>query len=237
MRTVLLITGGVFALAAGVHVLRYLLMLINRTTLLPPFLAIGSLLLGLLMSLAAIVAAGALSVVLTSWLIGRRADAFARHGVEDPRPKWALWAGCLLPVVHWFFAPLYVVELADAEGCRPRLRRPVILWVIAWVITVLICVLATVTSLRAHDAQSVANNTVTTIIAYLAGLALVVLLWQVVAVFVKRPVTRPQHRWVVVAEQDAEPPLAADADDHVVEAAPDADEVSAIESGDREPAA
>ena len=76
----LLVTAGVFALAAATHIVRYLLMLVNRTTLLPPFVAIGSLISGVLASLAAIVAVVATAVVLTSWLVGRRAAAFARHG-------------------------------------------------------------------------------------------------------------------------------------------------------------
>ena len=55
-----------------------------------------------------IVAVITTAVVLTSWLIGRAA-AFARHGQDDPRPGWALWLGCLVPVVNWF-ALLFVLN-------------------------------------------------------------------------------------------------------------------------------
>ncbi len=198
MQGVLLVTALVFALAAAAHMFRYLLMLINRTTLLPPFVAIGSLVTGAFASLAAIVAVGATAVVLTSWLIGRRAAAFDRHGQEDPRPAWVLWAGCLVPVVNWFFAPLFVLELAEAEGCRERQNRPILLWSISWVLTTLICGWATWTTFKAHEPQAVADNTVTVIVAYLAGLAVIVLLWRVVGGFVRRPVDRPLHRWVIV---------------------------------------
>ncbi len=198
MQGVLLVTALVFALAAAAHVVRYLLMLINRTTLLPPFVAIGSLVTGVFASLAAIVAVGATAVVLTSWLIGRRAAAFDRHGQKDPRPGWVLWAGCLIPVVNWFFAPLFVLELAEAEGCRERQNRPILLWSISWVLTTLICGWATWTTFKAHEPQAVADNTVTVIVAYLAGLAVIVLLWRVVGGFVRRPVDRPLHRWVIV---------------------------------------
>ena len=243
VQTVLLVTGAVFALAAAAHVLRYLLMLINRTTLLPPFAALGSLITGVLASLGAIVAVIAAAVVLTSWLIGRRATAFAQHGQDDPRPELVLWAGCLIPVVNWFYAPLFLLELAQAEGCRERQNRPIALWAIAWIVATLISAWATWTGLRATLPQAVADNTVTTIIAYLAGLAVIVLLWRVVDGFVRRPVDRPLHRWVIVpaaeagettAVDEAQPP---DADEFVIDDDVEAVRDAAEESRDREPVA
>lgn len=246
VRTALLVTAGVFALAAAAHVLRYLLMLINRSTLLPPFIAIGSLISGVLVSLAAIVAVITTAVVLTSWLIGRRAAAFARHGQDDPRPAWALWLGCLVPVVNWFFAPLFVLELAQAEGCRQRQNRPIALWAVAWIASTLISTWATWTSLRAYEPQAIADQTVTTIIAYLAGLAVIVLLWRVIDGFIRRPVVeRSLHRWVIVpvestddAGPGAESALAAEPAEWVDEADDvirDTEESTA--SRDREPVA
>lgn len=189
-----------FALAAAAHILRYLLLLINRTTLLPPFIAVGSLLSGIFVSLAAIVAVVAAALVLTSWLIGRRAAAFARHGQDDPRPERALWLGCLVPLVNWFYAPLFVLELAHAEGCRDRQSRPIALWSVAWIVATLLAAWATWTGLRAQEPQAVADNTVTVILAYLAGLVVIVLLWRVLDGFVRRPVDRPLHRWTIVPD-------------------------------------
>jgi hypothetical protein len=226
-RAVLIGTGIVFALAAGVHIVRYLLLLINRTTLLPPFVAIGSLLSGVLISLTAIVAVIATGVALTSWLIARRAAAFGAHGQDDPRPQWALWAGCLTPGVNLVWAPVFVLELANAERGQQRQRGPVALWWIAWVVSFLICGWAIWTS-RATDAQGIADNTATVIIAYLAGLAVLVLLWRVLDGFVRKPVDRPLHRWVIAP---ADKPSDAVADGDAV-----SDE-SVVESGDREPAA
>jgi hypothetical protein len=240
VQTVLLVTAAVFALAAAAHVLRYLLMLINRTTLLPPYVAIGSLITGVLASLAAIVAVGATAVVLTSWLIGRRADAFAAHGQDDPRPGWVLWLGCLVPVVNWVLAPLFVIELAQAERCRERQERPVLLWSIAWVLTSLICGWATWTSFRAREPQAYADNTITEIIAYLAGLAVIALLWRVIDGFIRRPVTRALHRWVIVPAEPAGDVSPAEEDaqvevDEMTDEVVEADEVDP--SRDREPVA
>ncbi|MBU3749759.1 MAG: DUF4328 domain-containing protein [Mycobacterium sp.] len=251
-RTVLIGAAVVLAAAAAVHLVRYLLLLINRTTLLPPFVALGSLLAGVLVSLAAIVAVIGAAVVLTSWLIGRRAAAFAAHGQDDPRPAWVVWAGCLVPFINLVWAPIFVLELAYAERCQARQRGPVALWWIAWVVTYLVCGWAIWTS-RATDAQGVADNTVTMIIAYLAGLAVLVLLWRVFDGFVRKPIDRPVHRWVVVAQDraqdraDEESPATGDhaaddlADDDAAgdSAAEDAEpsRQSVVESRDREPAA
>ncbi len=191
---------AVFALAAAAHILRYLLLLINRTTLLPPLVADGALLMGVLVSLAAIAAAIASVAVTTSWLIARRATAFGLQGHDDPRPAWALWAGCLTPVVNLAWAPVFVIELARAEGCHDRLRGRITAWWSAWIFSTLVSAWAIWTS-SATEPQAVADNTVAEIIAYLAGLTALVLVWRVIDGFVRRPVQqRPVHRWVVVGE-------------------------------------
>lgn len=230
VRATLLAAGAVFALAAAAHVVRYLLLLVNRTTLLPPLVANGALLIGVLASLAALAAVVATAAVSTSWLIGRRAAAFARQGVPDPRPEWALWAGCLVPLVNLVWAPVFVIELAAAEQARDRLRAPIITWWLAWVFATGVCGWAMWTS-GATEPQAVADNTVTVIVAYLAGWAVLILLWRVFDEFVRRPVERPLHRWVVVRD------TAAAADDPADTAEEFDDSTEIIEIPDREPAA
>lgn len=236
-RAVLIGTAVVFALAAGVHIVRYVLLLINRSTLLPPFIALGSLLSGILISLVAIVAVIATAVTLTSWLIARRAAAFAAHGQDDPRSERALWAGCLIPGVNLVWAPLFVLELAHAERCQSRQRGPIALWSIAWALSFVICGWAIWTS-RATEAQGIADNTVTVVIAYLAGLAVLVLVWRVFDGFVRKPVDRPLHRWVIAGQTvpaaEAQPSPDEEPDESgesIVQSEP------IVESEDREPAA
>ena len=203
VRATLLAAAGVFALAAAAHTLRYLLLLINRTMLLPPFVAMAVLLMGILISLAAVAAVIATAAVTTSWLIARRSAAFGHHGKGDPRPEWTLWAGCLIPLVNLVWAPVFVVELAHAERIAARQRGPITLWWIAWIFSTAISAWAIWTS-SATEPQGVADNTVTMVIAYLAGLVTLLLLWRVFNGFVSKPVDRPQHRWVIVAPDRAE---------------------------------
>ena len=189
----------VFGLAALVHIVRYVLLLINRTSLLPPLVATGALWLGVLVSLAAMVATVLAVVVLTSWLIARRSAVFKHLGQDDPRPVWALWVGCLVPVVNLVWAPVFVIELAHAEDSQARLRGPIVAWWVTWVFSTAIAIFASVTSFTTAP-QGVADNTVSTIIAYLVGMATVLLLWRVFDGFVHKAVERPLHRWVIVGD-------------------------------------
>jgi hypothetical protein len=88
-------TAMVLGIAALVHLLRYLLLIINRNTLLNWLVADAAALLSVLASLAAIAAVITYAVLLTQWLIARRAAAFAHCGRSDTRTPWAV-SGCLL---------------------------------------------------------------------------------------------------------------------------------------------
>lgn len=107
----------------------------------------------------------------------------------------------MTPVVNLVWAPVFVNELAHTEKSRasPAAGSK---WWIAWICSALVSGWATWTS-AATGPQSVADNTVTEILAYLVGLTALLLLWRVVNGFTNRPVQQnsPTHRWVVVAEQ------------------------------------
>lgn len=245
VRATLLAAAAVFGLAALAHILRYLLLLINRTVLLPPLVANGTLLMGVLVSLAAMVSVIVTAAVMTSWLIGRRAEVFGYLGHDDPRSEWELWVGCMTPVVNLVWAPIFLIELARAEQSQARLRGPITMWWIGWIFSTAISAWAIWTS-SATDAQGIADNTVTVIIAYLAGLAILLLLWRVFDGFDRKSVQRTLHRWVVVPQDQltvdhapADQIAAADASDSPVDAVDgdDGDLVSAVESGHREPEA
>jgi hypothetical protein len=189
---------------------------------------------------------------MTAWLIDRRAAAYREYGRDDPRPEWTLWAGCVIPLVSLFWAPVFLIELANTEGLEDKQRKPIIAWWVVWAFATIMAVWGIWTR-WATEPQAIADNTVTMIVAYLAGTATLVLLWRVFDGFVGRPAHRPRHRWVVVAEHPAateEPGAPAEQDAHEVggdhaEDAPgdgSSEESSiesgrVVESGDREPAA
>jgi hypothetical protein len=223
IRWTLYTAAAVMLAAAVVHAIRYLLLVINRTSLLPPFVAWTAVWLGVLLSVAVLFAVIGAAVVMTGWLIGRRAAVYAHRGHSDPRSPRELWAGCLIPVVNLVWAPVFLIETATAEETYPRLRKPILVWSLLWVLCTAVSIFGIATSFT-DDAQGIADNTVTTTVAYLLAAATVAALARVYFGFERKAVDRPAHRWVIVA---ADPADQGRRDQSGV----------AVESGGQEPAA
>ncbi|HUB53642.1 MAG TPA: DUF4328 domain-containing protein [Mycobacterium sp.] len=223
-------------IAALVHLVRYLLLIINRNMLLNWLVADAAALLSVLAGLAAIAAVIAYAVVLTQWLIARRAAAFAHHGRSETRTPWALRAGCLLPssaamalaitfavvrvttghsaswalmagclvmsclpLLAGVWSLVYVIELAKTEDNYSQLRGLIWGWWLLWLLSSVTSVFASITS-GAQDAQGIANNTVAIIVAYLLALVAAFATQRLFEGFERKPVERPAHRWVVIAD-------------------------------------
>jgi Domain of unknown function (DUF4328) len=200
VRTTLFLGVLALGIVALLYVLRYVLLIVNRSMLLPSAVAFAADWLGILASVVAIGVLILCLVVLIRWLIARRAAAFAHYGIPDHRSTRALWAGCLVPVVNLFWAPVYVIELATLETRDEhyqRLQRPIILWWLVWVLSNVVSTFAILTS-WATDAQGIANNTVWMVFAYLFAAATVAAVAKVFEGFEQKPIARPAHRWVVL---------------------------------------
>ena len=191
-----------------VYVLRYLLLVINRTTLLNSVVAGAADWVGVAASVAAIIALIACFLVLIGWLIARRAAAFSHYALPEHRSALALWAGCLVPFANLLWSPVYLIELATIENHYTRLQRPITLWWIAWVFSYIVSIFAVVSSF-ATDSQGIANNTVMMVFAYLFGAVAVAALARVFEGFERKPVHRPAHRWVVVSPDGPAAPASA----------------------------
>ncbi|MGZ6780202.1 MAG: DUF4328 domain-containing protein [Mycobacterium sp.] len=203
LHATLLVTIAVFGLAALVHIVRYALLILNRDVLLNPVVAWLATWLGVVVSVGALFLLFAAFVLLTNWLIARRAAAFKHVGRQEHRPLWALRAGCLVPLVNLAWAPVYVLELASVEDASDRIRRPIAVWWAVWVLSTAVSLFSIATSFT-RDAQGIANNTVTTIVAYLMAMATMVLVARVLLGFERRPVEKPATRWVIVAERSSD---------------------------------
>lgn len=222
VRVTVIATMALLGLAALVHIGAYALLLVNRTTLLNPWVAGIATWVAVATSVLAAFAVVGSAVVLTNWLIGRRSAAFASQGGTDHRSPLQLRAGCLVPVVNLFWAPVYLIELAKVEGRLPRMRHDIVVWWCVWILATVVCAFSIATSFK-DDAQGIADNTVTTSIAYLLGLAALVLVARLCFAFERKAVDRPVKRWVMVP----------------IEATADSPRESAVgvESDRREPAA
>lgn len=227
-------TMAALGTAALAHLIVYGLLIINRTVLLNPVLAGAALWLSRLAALAAVGTLGYCAVRLVRWLIARRAAAFAAEHLPESRSERALWAGCLVPLVNLAWAPVYVIELARAEGRFAVLRKPILTWWALWALSTAAAVFAIATN-GADDAQGIANNTEAVVIAYLLGAAAVWAVAGMVRGFEHRSLHRPAHHWVVVADDLAAAPQAVAADPAAPESATPPTVV--LESEGREPAA
>jgi Domain of unknown function (DUF4328) len=238
VRTAFFVSAVALGVAALVHLARYLLLVINRNTLLNWVVADAAALLSVLASLAAIAAVMNCAVAVTRWLIARRAAAFEHAGRPESRSRRALWVGtllppsaamalaitfavvaattdhsaswalmaacvgfCCLPLVAGVWALVYVIELAKTEDHYARLRQVIWGWWLLWLLSSVTSVFASVTS-GAQDSQGIANNTVAMIVAYLLALVAVLATAKLFEGFEAKPVARPAHRWVVVADDE-----------------------------------
>jgi hypothetical protein len=130
-----------------------------------------------------------------------------------------------VPIVNLVWAPVFVIELAEVEERVAHLRRPIVMWWIAWLLSTAVSIFSIATSFT-RDAQGIADNTVTTIVAYLLALGALLLANKVFLGFERRPVERPVKRWVMVADKSSAPPHHVDQD-----ADQEAEPVSMPESG------
>jgi hypothetical protein len=202
VRVIAGLTMALLGVAALVQIGAYALLLVNRTTLLNPWVAGVATWLGVAVSVLAAFAVVGSAVVLTNWLVARRAAAFASRGEEDHRSPLQLRAGCLVPVVNLFWAPVYVIELAKIEDRLSRLRHGIVAWWCVWVLATVVCAYSIATSFT-RDVQGIADNTVTTAVAYLFGLAALLLAARVYFGFERTTVDRPAKRWVMVPSDSA----------------------------------
>lgn len=215
MRATLFVSVMALCITALVYVVRYVLLVVNRNTLLNWLVAAAADWLGVLASLIAIAAVMTSGALLIRWLIARRAAVFSHHGLPEPRSVRTLWAGCVVPLANLLWAPVYVIELAILEEHYARIRRSIVEWWIAWLLSYVASVFAIVTSF-ATDAQGIANNAVLMVVAYLLAAATLAAAARVFEGFERKPVERPAHRWVVV-EPDARGRSAAPAPSGAVE--------------------
>ncbi|VBA62225.1 hypothetical protein LAUMK41_05616 [Mycobacterium attenuatum] len=210
VRAALFATVLVLGIAALVYVVRYVLLIVNRNVLLNSLVAGAGLWLGVLASVAALVAMIGCFVLLIPWLIARRAAAFRYRGLPEHRSPRQLWAGCLLPLANVLWAPVFVIELAVVEDHFQRLRQPIVVWWVTWVASNVVSIFAIATSFSS-DAQGIGNNTVLTVVAYALAAAAVATAGQVFEGFERKPVQRPAHRWLVVRPDGPDRPSAPEA--------------------------
>ncbi len=110
------IAVAVLLIAAAAELATYLLLMVNRTRLVPGWSALTVDAAALLAGLASWPAVGVAAVTLGCALVEHRRRAYARLATVDPRPAWQVVAGCAVPIVGFFAVPLLLLELLGAQN-------------------------------------------------------------------------------------------------------------------------
>ncbi|MEV0296647.1 DUF4328 domain-containing protein [Nocardia sp. NPDC050710] len=201
VNSLLPVTAGLFALAALGELLRYLILLRNRTRLIDPLvlrisdvLVIGSAVLAMAFALVT-------AVALVGWLVDARRAAYARSGRRDPRAVRTLALGCLIPVVNLLWPGVFLTEVAAARE-EPRALRVIRIWWCAWVfgggLTIAVLLWRTADSLQVK-----ADGVLFTAFADACAAGIAVLTLWVLRSLDGRDLfgrTRTARRWVVAAD-------------------------------------
>ncbi|WP_321573971.1 DUF4328 domain-containing protein [Gordonia bronchialis] len=202
----LLATGGILAVSGLVHILRYILLTMNRSRPIPTWLAD--------LSGALVVTAGALAVVafvvatvlFVRWVIEVRTESYAMADRLDPRRRRWLIPLAAIPLVNIIGGPLLVYEAAmvrtdvDRDVVRRRINR---LWV-AWAIVngvAIVTVVARLYAWQSGSIQSGANALTMVIISAVVSAAFAIWAASRLPRLFAGPETAtvPDRRWVAVA--------------------------------------
>ncbi|OHU22671.1 DUF4328 domain-containing protein [Mycobacteroides franklinii] len=209
-------------------------MVYNRGALIPRFVAStsnGLVLVSVALAFAVMVAT---AWFLTEWMIARRAETYRDLGFEDPRARWEIRLGCLLPIANIVGVPLLLLELAKIENRWYRQYRNILWWSGLWAATWLL-VLVTWVSRDAVTVQGVADNALFTAIDYAAAAAAAWSLRRVYEGFTAPEGHRRAVRWLAV--ESLQGPVPVDADRPDVPPTRDNNSAAAVEPVGQEPAA
>ncbi|WP_191093769.1 DUF4328 domain-containing protein [Nocardia colli] len=130
--TLLIATASMFAVAAVAELLRYLLLLRNRTRLIHPAVLICSDVFVVAAALIALLLALLSAVAVVGWLVDARRLAFQEAGRTDPRSVRTLVLGCVIPVVNLLWPGVFLTEIV-ARRSDPRALRAIRIWWAAWI--------------------------------------------------------------------------------------------------------
>ncbi|MRH86233.1 DUF4328 domain-containing protein [Nocardia sp. SYP-A9097] len=133
-------TAAVFGLAALAELGRYGILLRNRRFLIQPWLLWISDGAVTVSAIVAALLALLTAVALVGWLVQARRTAYSGVRKVDPRPRFELFLGCLIPGVNLVWPGVFLTETVRAGELDPRLLRAVRIWWAAWVLNGLLVV-------------------------------------------------------------------------------------------------
>ncbi|WP_433681760.1 DUF4328 domain-containing protein [Nocardia sp. CA-119907] len=197
----LIATAAVFAIAACAELGRYLILLRNRTRLIPSLLLHFSDVMVWLSALVGLVLGLGCALAMLGWLIETRRTAFAEAGRRDPRSVRMLALGCLIPVVNLLWPGVFLTELVTVRA-DPRALRAVRIWWLGWLLGA-VCTVAALLWRTADSLQAKADGVLFTAFTDLVAAGVAVLTLWVQRSITGRDLfgrTRIARRWVMAVD-------------------------------------
>jgi len=175
----LTVTALLFVVSAATEFGRYLLLMRNRTWPIEPITVLVSDCSVWIATGVTLVVALLSAIALVGWLFEARRGAYAREGRRDPRGRWWLLFGCLVPLYNLLWPGVFLTELARRTG-DPRTLTAVRIWWSAWVLNGVMVVAALFLHFLPGTLQAQANGVIFTVYTDLVAAAVAVLsLWVV----------------------------------------------------------
>ncbi|MFE9321814.1 DUF4328 domain-containing protein [Nocardia sp. NPDC052278] len=200
----LIATATVFAIAACAELGRYLILLRNRTRLIPSWLLHISDAMVWLSALVGLALGLITAIAMLGWLIETRRAAFAAVGRRDPRLVRTLALGCLIPVVNLLWPGVFLTETVAVRP-DPRTLRAVRIWWVGWVLGAG-CTVAALLWRNADTLQAKADGVLFTAFTDLVAAGVAVLTFWVQRSMSGRDLfgrTRIARRWVIAVDPAA----------------------------------
>lgn len=200
------VMAAALGLAAVAHLLRYVLLIINRSTPVPAWTDLVTSTLVIFGGLLALGCFVYTTVVFARWVMAMRTEAYRCVDRRDPRPRWQIVLLAVVPLVNVLGVAVLLHEAAhvrtDLDGDRTR-RRLTRMWV-AWAIVNALAVAAIVTRVVATWSGSIqtgANGLVAVTVS--AAFSAVFARWLADRLEVTFATSQqdpvPARRWVAVA--------------------------------------
>lgn len=205
----LTLTAALLILAVLAELLRYAILLHNRTRLIDPTLLVVSDALVLFAEIASVIIGIGAAVASVCWLITRRRIFFGRNGTRDPRRARTILVGCLVPVLSLVMPGVFLTELVDARGGsdRDRLLVVVRVWWAGWIVDWILVLAAVLWRLR-DSLQAQADGVLLSAVVALVGAAVasttIYLMRSVDGLRLRGGSRAAPTRWVVAVTRDTE---------------------------------
>lgn len=174
------VVGIALACSAGAHLLRYLVVVVNRDRPVAGWIDTVTGTLVLFCGIAALLAFIYATVRFALWVSAWRESSFSAAELAEPRRRWVLILFSVVPVVNLVTAPLLILEAVavhrELQGPRTR-RRLTRIWV-AWVMVNVVAAVALAARIHAWRADTLqAGADAVVLVAISAGVSAAFAFW------------------------------------------------------------